>query len=124
MTVPIPGPEPVARECVSCTAPTDGIELCTWCATYAGPPITDSTLTGPGMDTAERDTRNALVLRDASQHARYATEDLADALAELGDTAPLMAVVDVVAAKAHLLAAQRLIDSAATRATEGQEVPW
>ena len=122
MTVPIPGPEPVARECVSCRVPTDGSELCNWCATYDGTPITDSSLTGPGMDTAERDTRNALVLCDASKHASYATEDLADALAELGDQAPLLAVVDCVTAKAHLAAARRLIDRAAERITSGQEV--
>ena len=104
-------------QCKHCTVPTDGSDLCSFCATYDGPAITDSSLTGPGMTATPADG----LLAGAHTHARQAAEDLQDVLAELDDNAPLLAVVDAVAARAHLVAAQRLIDKAAERIT-AQEV--
>jgi len=91
--------------------PTEGADVCTFCASYDGPPITGSQLTGPGR----RPTEVAALLAGASTNARQAAEDIEDMLDALPDDAPLMAVVDAVAARAHLVVTQRLIDRAGAR---------
>jgi hypothetical protein len=106
-----------SAECVHCTVPTDGGDVCQFCATYDGPPITDSSLTGPGR---RRTPQVDVLLAGAHLQARQAAEDIEDAIEVWGDAAPLLAVVDVVTARAHLIAAQRLIDKAATRITSAE----
>lgn len=91
-------------QCRSCTVPIDTGDICAFCQTYTPPTPGDALLAG------------------AHCRASQSAGDLAAALAELGDETPLPAVVDIVTARAHLVAAQRLIDNAATRITAAAEV--
>lgn len=82
--------------CTSCTVPTAGTDMCAFCLSYEPPTQLDVLLSG------------------AHSQARQAAEDLSDALGA-GHRVPLLAAVDIVTARAHMIAAQRLIDKAATR---------
>lgn len=94
----------VQTSCTSCTIPIDTGDLCTFCVNYTPPTEMDGLLAG------------------AHTQAGQAAEDLHDMIAAMHDGVPLLAVVDIVTARAHLVAAQRLIDSAATRMTAVEAV--
>lgn len=102
MTVPATGDRPVQTNCQHCTVPVDSGDVCSFCRSYEPPTELDG------------------LLAAAHTQARQAAEDLSDALAA-GDV-PLLAAVDIVTARAHLIAAQRLIDAAATRITAAEVV--
>ncbi len=53
-------------------------------------------------------------LAEAFTRAKHAAEDISDALMVMPDDLPLLTVCDLVRAQAHLKAARRLIDNAAT----------
>ena len=91
-------------QCRHCTVPIDSGDICAFCQSYTPPSPGDALLAG------------------AHCHASQGADDLAAVLAELGDQTPLPAAVDIVTARAHLVAAQRLIDNAATRITAVQAV--
>jgi hypothetical protein len=84
-----------STECRHCTVPTEGGDVCAFCASYEAP------------------SQFALILSEVRTHTRYAVEDATDSIDALPEDAPLLAVADVVAARAHLIAAQRLIEKAA-----------
>ena len=93
-------------ECRLCTVPATGDDgLCDFCRRYDGPPITASTLTGPGRTTSQLDQAANLV--------EAARGDLEAIVRSLDDDAPLLTVADLYAAAAHLRKAGALIDQAA-----------
>ncbi len=95
--------------CKHCTVDATGPDqLCNFCRDYVPPP-------------SEADQ---LVADLAAAHtaAGRGADRLEAAIAEIPGTVPLWAVVDVVAAKAHMAAARRLIDRAAVTITAAEAV--
>lgn len=90
----LPGAGNVSTMCTSCTVPTDGSEVCAFCATYT-PPNT----------VAQR-------LDVAVNRTNLLRHDLNEELQALSADAPLFAVTDLVAALGHLRQASRLLDKA------------
>lgn len=114
----------VSRECRHCTVPTEnGADVCQFCRYYDGGPVDSSTKAccgGLGAHTPGCVSHNVPgLLADASQGARMAVADLSDAINSVPGEAPLLAVVDLVGARAHMMAAQRLIDRATARISDG-----
>ena len=102
----------IVSECIHCTVPVDTGDIYAFCESYTPP----ESAAGREDDALEPDAHCfGLALAEVAQHARFAFEDIEDAFEVMPDEAPLPAVVDLVTARAHLIAAQRLIDKAATR---------
>lgn len=121
MTVPTTETDPVAPQCAHCTVPTNGGEVCTFCATYNGAPV-DSTVHACCGSVGRHAHMCATEWSDGLLASAYsltdrAAGDLTELLDALPDDAPLLAVVDIVSAKAHVVAAQRLLDQVARRIT-------
>lgn len=84
-------------ECVHCTVPTDGDQVCTFCKNYTPP-------AGPGDQLA------------GLAHMLDEMADIASrACSRIPANAPLWSVVDATAAAAHVRTAARLLDRAAAR---------
>lgn len=81
-------------QCRHCTVPTDGADVCAFCATYTPP-----TTAAQRLDVAVNRV-------DLLRH------DLNEELQVLSAEAPLFAVSDLVAALGHLRQASRLLDKA------------
>ncbi|VCT89201.1 hypothetical protein MHAS_00888 [Mycolicibacterium hassiacum DSM 44199] len=94
-----------SAECTRCSVPIDGTDTCRFCATYDGPPITDSRLTGAGRAARQLDRVSNLV--------ELARADVEATVRNLDGDAPLLTVADLYAAAAHLRRAGELIDQAA-----------
>lgn len=110
MTVPISGPEAVAQECRHCTVPTDdGTDVCAFCRTYDGPPITDSELTGPGCHGRAPSAR----IDGITGRVDTLRRDLNELMRGLPTDAPLFAFVDLVTGLCHLKRAAVALDRAA-----------
>jgi hypothetical protein len=93
-------------QCTHCTAPTDGVDVCAFCATYI-PPAT----------AAQR-------IDVTVNRVDVLLQDLNDELQGLSADAPLFAVTDLVAALGHLRLASRLLEKASTTLeTETAAVP-
>lgn len=87
--------------CSSCTVPTDRPDgLCSFCAGYQPPPAED-----PVADALIR----------CANYTELARLDVDKLIADLPASTPLFAYADLVAAKAHLAAAVRKLDQAATQ---------
>lgn len=84
-------------QCRHCTVPTDGTDVCSYCANYT-PPAT----------VAQR-------LDVAVNRVHLLRHDLNNEVEALSTDAPLFSVTDLVAALRHLLTAARLIDQAGRR---------
>ncbi len=97
MTQPTNGD--ISTQCRHCTVPTNGSEVCAFCATYSPP------------ETAAQRLDVAVNRIDLLRH------DLNEILREVPDTAPLFAVSDVVTALGHLRQAAVTLD----RATDAME---
>lgn len=118
----------VSRECRYCTVPTENGDVCQFCRYYDGGPV-DSRIPsccdgigvgGHRLGCLSRNVAGLLV--DAGQGVRMTVADLSEAVSSVPEEAPLLGVVDLVAARAHLMAAQRLIDRASARLNaEGQQ---
>lgn len=94
MIVPIPGPTPVSHECRHCTVRVDSGDVCSFCQTYTPP-------------TTAAHQFDVLVNRiDIIRH------DGNEILQQLPPSAPLFAVVDIVAALSHLRLAAIALDKA------------
>ena len=115
MTVPISGTSQEAPgQCTSCTVPTDRPDgLCSFCA---DPP--------PPLDAAEAALYPAHPIADAlircANYAELARLDVDKLIADLPADVPLWATVDLVAARAHLTAAVKKLDTAATRIADAE----
>lgn len=89
--------------CTSCTVPTDRADgLCTFCADPP-PPLDDPVADG---------------LIRCANYTELARLDVDKLIDSLPAGTPLFAYADLVAAKAHLAAAVRKLDQAATRINE------
>ncbi|OHV03893.1 hypothetical protein BKN37_12755 [Mycobacterium talmoniae] len=75
----------------------DGADVCAFCRTYTPPPT-----------NAEADR----LIASAYSHTQAAADDAGNALDILPEDAPLLAVVDLVTAIAHMKAARRCLDKA------------
>ncbi|MDZ7884751.1 MAG: hypothetical protein U5N53_18520 [Mycobacterium sp.] len=95
MTVPTTAtPAVLITECTSCTVPTVGGELCSFCQTYTAPETIPQKI--------DVTVNKVDLLRP----------DLNEVLRELPADAPLMAVVDLVTALGHLKRAAVALDRA------------
>lgn len=114
----------VSRPCLHCTVSTPNADgVCSFCRDYAGGPVDSDVRSCCGGLGGHRPgclSHNvAGLLVDAGQGVRMTVADLTEAIASVPDEAPLLAVVDLVSARAHMLAAQRLIDRASARLGDG-----
>lgn len=82
------------NECLHCTVPTGGGDVCAFCATYT-----------PPESPAQR-------LDVAVNRVDLLRHDINDVLRDLPETAPLFAVADVVTALGHLRRAAVALDRA------------
>lgn len=81
-------------QCRHCTVPTDGADVCDFCATYT-----------PPQTPAQR-------IDVAVNRVDLLRHDVNEVLRKLPINAPLMAVVDIVTALGHLRQAAVLLDKA------------
>lgn len=94
MTVPTTGAPPVPQQCHRCTGPTNGADVCPFCATYTPP-----TTMAQQLDVLVN--RIDIIRADGN-----------DILQGLPDDAPLFAVTDLVVALNHLKRAAVSLDKA------------
>ncbi|MDH6245736.1 hypothetical protein [Mycobacterium sp. OTB74] len=93
-------------QCRYCTVPTDSGDVCAFCALYV-PPVPPTA---------------AQVLDDAVNRVDLIRSDINAVIRDLPDTAPMFAIVDIVAALSNLRNAAVLLDKATDRLEADAEV--